>query len=89
MTVAADGIDGGKSFEMTLNIAAKVTLDHHATASDGVSDFTELLVRKLSGANIRVNSGFLENFRGGFTTDSEDIGERRFDALLVRDFDSK
>jgi hypothetical protein len=89
VTISTIAVDRSKALHVTLNLAAKIALDHDTSSGNRIGDPSELLIAQLSGADVLIDSGFLKNFRGSFPSDSIDIRKRRFDSLLVRDFDSK
>ncbi len=82
-------VDRGKALEVPLELTSEVTLDHHSTTGDRICDAAHLLVRELPGAGIRINSGFFKNLSGRCTTNSENVGERSLNTLLVGNLDSK
>lgn len=61
-------IDGSKALEIALQFPAKVTFNHQAGRSHGVSDFGKLVIGQLTGPDVGINTGLLQNpFRGGGT----------------------
>ena len=74
---------------MPLKLTSKITFDHDAAARNGVGNTAHLLIRELTGANTRVHARFIKDFGGRRRTNAKNVGERRFDALLIWDLDSE
>lgn len=89
MTIPAITVNRGESFKMPLKLTTKITLDHNTAAGDGVGDSAHLLIGELTGANARVNARFIKDLGGRRRTNAKNVGERRFDALLIWDLDSE
>jgi len=85
---ATVAVDGSKALEVNLKLATEVALNHDATTGNGIGDASHLLFAQLTSAKVTVDAGFLEDLGSGLRTNSENVGKRRFDALLVWDFDA-
>ena len=89
MSNATIGIDCLQTFQVTLHIPAQIAFNFDLVVGDRVNDFVDLLRRELIGAQIWIDVRLLKNFAGGAETDSVNVGQRRFDALVRWNFNSE
>ncbi len=85
---AAVAVDGSEALELRLALTAEIAFDHDRLCLDHLRDLDELVFSKLTGADIRINSGVLKNTARRRAADAEHVCEGSFDALLVGDFDA-
>lgn len=88
MADAAIAVDRGESLELRLALAAEISLHHDLLSLDDLCDFHELILAELSGADIRIDAGVLQDAARQGAADAEHVCERSFNALLVGDFDA-
>lgn len=89
MPDSAVTIDRLQSFQIGLQFATEIPLDHDVEIVDRVNDRIELLGAEVLGPDIRVNLGRLKNPLGIAGSDSVDVWQRRFDAFIAGNFDSE
>jgi hypothetical protein len=68
-------------------LAPQITLDHYVLVN-GFADPRKLVLHQLMNSALARNSKFLAKVRRRRATDTVDIGQRDFDALLRRDVDA-
>ena len=89
MALTAIAVDGCQPLEGRLLFPAKITLNRDSLALDHLRNLHQLIFRKLTGPQVVIHPGLLKNPEGGRWPNSVNVAERSFDALLVRDLDSK
>lgn len=82
---ATVAVDGGKALHLSLLLTTKVTLDEDSLVLDHRGNLDQLLLAELTGANVRVHPGVIEDLGGGGGTDTENVRERSLNSLLVGD----
>jgi hypothetical protein len=89
MTDAAVTIDGLEALEVTGEFAAEVTLHHPLVLGDDVEDFVELLLGKILGAHVSVETGLGDDLVGALRADAVDVTEGVRDFLFRGNFNTK
>jgi len=89
MADAAVAIDRLEALQIALQLAAKIAFDDDAILADRADDRADLLGRKIFRANVRIDVGLLEDALGGLRADAVDVGQRRFDAFVAGNINSK
>ncbi len=89
MPNAAVTINCLQTLEVALQFAAQIAFDQELIPRDRVNDVVQLLRREFLRAQVRINGGLLEDPLRGRRPDAVDVRQRRFDALVGRDFNSK
>ena len=77
------------SGKMRLHFTAQIAFDRNLVARDRMNNFVQLLRGKILGAQIRVDIGLIENALRNRRPDPVNIGERRFNAFIRRNLNSK
>jgi hypothetical protein len=88
MPNSAITIDCLQTFQVTLYITTQIAFNLDLVVRDRVDDFVHLLRRKIFRTQVGIDVGLLENASGCAKADSVDIGERRLNAFVCRNFDS-
>ena len=89
MTNAAIAIDGLEALEVGLQLAAQIAFNRELARGDGVDDLVELLGGQILGADVRIDIGLLEDAERGARANAVDVGTRRGNALVARDFNAE
>lgn len=89
VTDAPVAVDLLEALEISLKHPAKITFDHNAFGTDDVSQFCQLLIRKLTGPGIWIDPCTLQNSTTRHWANAINIGKRRFNTLLIWDVDAK
>jgi len=89
MTLAAVTIDRLQTFQISLNLAAKIALDLEFVVRDRVNDLVDLLRRQLVSAQVRIDVRLLENSARSRRADPINVSQRRFDAFIRWNFNSE
>src|SRR5437660_7616181 len=82
-------IDRLQTLEVALRFTAQIAFDRDLVARDRMNNFVQLLRGKIFRAQIRIDIGLIENALRDRRPDPVNIGERRFDAFIRRNFNSK
>lgn len=88
MAKSAIAVDAIQSLHVRSDLPPQITFDDDSRAIDDMSNLSKLIVCQFSSPRVGVDPSLDEHFLGGGSTHSIDIGERRFDALLIGDFNS-
>jgi hypothetical protein len=86
MAQSAIAVDGLETLQIALDLTTKITFDHDLLGGDCGDDGADLLGRELLGADIWVDIGLLKDPLGGLESDTINVNERGFDALVAGDF---
>ena len=86
MANATIAVDRLQALEVTLNLSAKIALDDNPLTGNCGNDTSDLLGRKLLGADVRIDIGLFEDALGSLRADAVNVNERGFDALVAGDF---
>ena len=89
MPNAAITIDRLQTLQIALHFAPQIAFDRQLVVRDRVNDFVELLRRQIFRAQIRIDVRLLEDPLRGARPDAVNIGQRRFDAFIGRNFNSQ
>ena len=89
MTGGAIAIDAEQALHVHLLLTAEVAFDHDLQCLRRLGDLGKLVIREFTRADVRIDIGVGQDFAAQGKTDAENIGQRVFDLLFVRDFDSK
>ena len=89
MTDTADAVDGSETLELRLLFTSEVTLDDDAFALDDRADLDQLVFAQFTCAEVGVDACLIKNADSRVVSDSINKVKRRFDALLVGDFDTE
>jgi len=76
-----------QSFDVERNLSAQITLD----AKFAIDDFTQpgyFIISEIPHAGIRADAGPGQQVLAGGETNSVDVGQSNFDALLAREIDA-
>ena len=73
MTDAAITIDRLQAFQITLHVAAQITLDFDFIVRDRVNNLIQLLRGEILGPDVWIDIGLLEDVPRRVKTDSVDI----------------
>ncbi len=82
-------IDRLQPLQVALQLAAEIAFDHDLVGRDRMNDVVELLGREVFRAQIRIDVRLLENAFRRRRADAVNISERRFDAFVRGNFNSK
>ena len=74
---------------MLCNFAAQIAFDQHLVARDRLNDLVDLLRRQILRAQVWIDIGLFENAFRRARSDSVNVGQRRFDAFIRWNFNSK
>ncbi len=88
VTNSTVAVDGCKALQLGRALAAEIAFDHDGLRLDHLRDLDELVFGKLSGADVRVDTGVFKDTARRRAADAEHVCERSFDALLIGDFDA-
>ena len=89
MPDAAIAIDRLQALQIALHFAAQIALDRDLVVRDRMNDLVDLLRASGLSPAVRIDVGLLEDAPGGARADAVDVGQRRFDAFVGGDFNSK
>ena len=89
MSDAAVTIDRLKAFQVALHFPTQIAFNLDLVVGDGVNDFVQLLRSKIFRPQIGVDIRLLEDALGRTQADPVNVGERRFDAFVRRNFNSE
>jgi len=81
-------IDRLQTLQVALHFPAQIPLDFELVVCDRVNDFVQLLRSEILRAQIRIDVRLLEDALGRAQADPVNIGERRLDAFVRRNFNS-
>ena len=84
----AVAVDGSQALQLRLALAAEITLNEDLLGLDHLCDAHELIFAELTGPDVRINAGVLENLCRGRAADAEHVRQGSFDTLLVGDFNA-
>ena len=88
MPNATVAINRLQTLQIALDFATQIALDLDLVIRDRMNDLVQLLRGEILRTQIWIDIGLLENASGCGKTDSIDVGQGRFDALVCRNFDS-
>ena len=88
MPYPAITVDRLQTLEVALRFTAQIAFDRDLVARDGVNNFVQLLRSKIFRAQVRIDIGLLQNPLRCARSDPVDVGQRRFDAFIGRNFNS-
>ena len=89
MADAAITIDGLEPLQISLQFPAQIAFDQHFVAGNGLDDLVDLVRGEILRAQVRVDVRLLEDALRGARPDAVDVGQRRFDAFVRRNFNSQ
>ena len=89
VTQAAVAVDLLEALQIDLDVPAQVAFNDVIVGLDIGDDGSELLVGEFAGAGVRIDAELAEDLFGEAGADAVDVGERSFDALFVRDINTK
>ena len=89
MTLTAIAVDTKDALHVHLDFTTKVTFHHNLHPLNGLGDESDLVIRQFTCTDVWINIGVSQNFAAKGKTDAINIGQRIFDLLFVRDFNSK
>jgi hypothetical protein len=89
MTGGTITVDAEQTLHVHLLLTTKVTFDHDLQRLRRLGDLGKLVIRQFTRADVWINVGVGQDFTGKGKTNAKNIGQRIFDLLFVRDFDSK
>ena len=88
MADAAVAINRLQALEIRLQLAAQITLDRQLAGGDRLDDLVELLAAQILRAEIGIDVGLFEQLFRRARTNAENVGKRRFDALVAGNFNA-
>ena len=86
---SAIAVDGLEALKIALHFAAKIAFDDNLERIDRMDDGIQLLGRQFFGPDVRVHVGDLQDASRVTGTDTVNVGERSFDALVTGNLYSK
>ena len=87
MTQAAVAADLGQTFDVQSGLTTQVAF-HNVIVIDAFTDLCFILIGEVFHADVRVDSGLLQNLGCAGPADSVDISESDFDSLVFRQVDA-
>ena len=89
MTKTTIAVDGGQTLQRCLLLTTEVTLDDDLLPLNHLGDLDQLVLGKLTSAQVRADSRLLENLGSCVWPNAINIWKRSFDSLLIGNFDAK
>ena len=89
MALSAIAIDGSKPLQRGLLFTPEISLNCDPLTLDHLGDLHQLILKQLTGAQVPINPGLLEDPQGTGGANPIDVTKRGFDSLLVGYFNSK
>jgi len=89
MANAAVTIDGLQALQVALELTAQIAFDEGAAFADCMDDRTELLGCELFRTDVRIDIGLLEHALRGLRPNTVNVRQRRFNALVAGNVNSK
>ena len=89
MPLSTVTIDRGEALQGCLLFTPKIALDRNTLTLDHLGDLHQLILKQLTGAQVPINPGLLEDPEGTGGANPIDVAKRGFDSLLVGYFNSK
>ena len=86
---SAIAVDGLEALKIALHFAAKIAFDDNLERIDRMDDGIQLLGQQFFGPDVRVNVGDFQDASRITGTDTVNVGERSFDALVTGNLYSK
>ena len=87
MTNTAIAADFSQALDVHRQIAAQIAFDV-VVASDNFAQLGLILIAEVLDADVRVDTGLLQDLSGAGAADTEDLSERDLDALVLRKINS-
>ena len=87
MTEAAVAADLHEALDVLGNLAVQVAL-HLDVLLDVVAQLGQIVLREVLDADVGIHAGFGEDLFGGGQTDTVDVGQADFNALVARKVDT-
>ena len=89
MAQTAVAVDRLKTFEVGLDLAAKIAFNEKVVGRDRVDDLVELFWRQILCTDGRINVGLFEDLLRPRASNAVDVRQRVVDPFISRDFNSK
>lgn len=89
MAKPAVAVNRLQTLEVALEITTQITLDKEVIGANSLNDLVDLLYGEILRANLWVNIGLFQDLLRPGRADPVNVRERRFDAFISGDFNSK